>query len=82
MALNLKNEEADRLARQLAGVTGETITEAIVVALRERLDREQQPRRRRSARVQHLVDDLSALPVLDDRSADAILGYDDRGLPA
>src|SRR3990172_11306353 len=54
MALNLKNAEADSLARELAGVTGETITEAIVVALRERLER-QRPEGRRAARLERLV---------------------------
>ena len=81
MALNLKNDEADRLARELAGVTGETITEAIVVALRERLER-QRPAGRRAARLERLVAEIGSFPVIDDRSADDILAYDDRGLPA
>jgi antitoxin VapB len=81
MALNLKSEEADRLARELAGVTGETLTEAIVVALRERLER-QRPEGRRALRLQRLVAEIGAFPVIDDRTADEILRYDDRGLPA
>lgn len=40
MALSIKTAEADRLARELAGLTGETMTEAVTQALRERLDRE------------------------------------------
>lgn len=40
MALSIKTEEADALARALAGLTGETMTEAVTVALRERLARE------------------------------------------
>jgi antitoxin VapB len=40
MALSIKTEEADRLARDLARLTGESMTEAITVALRERLMRE------------------------------------------
>jgi antitoxin VapB len=40
MALSIKTEEADRLARELARLTGESITEAVTVALRERRDRE------------------------------------------
>jgi antitoxin VapB len=39
MALSIKTEEADRLARELARLTGETLTEAITAAMRERLDR-------------------------------------------
>jgi antitoxin VapB len=40
MALSIKSDEADQLARELAAETGETLTEAVVIALRERLDRE------------------------------------------
>ena len=40
MSLNIKNEETCRLARELADLTGETMTGAITVALRERLERE------------------------------------------
>ncbi|MCB9530155.1 MAG: type II toxin-antitoxin system VapB family antitoxin, partial [Myxococcales bacterium] len=39
MALSIKNDEADRLARELAALTGESLTEAVVVSLRERLAR-------------------------------------------
>lgn len=39
MALSLKTEEADRLARELSRLTGETMTDAITQAMRERLDR-------------------------------------------
>ena len=84
MALSLKDPEADRLAREVAKRTGETLTGAIVVALRERLAR----LRARPAKKQKLVDDLraigrrcAALPVLDDRSGDEILGYDENGIP-
>ena len=40
MALSIKTDEADRLARELSSVTGESLTRAVTVALRERLDRE------------------------------------------
>ena len=40
MSLNIKNDETCRLASELAGLTGETMTGAITVALRERLERE------------------------------------------
>jgi antitoxin VapB len=39
MALNIKNDETQRLARELARLTGETMTAAITQAVRERLDR-------------------------------------------
>jgi antitoxin VapB len=44
MALSIKTGEADRLARSLARLTGETMTEAITIALREHLVREQEKR--------------------------------------
>ena len=40
MALSIKTAEADQLARSLARLTGETMTEAVTTALRERLARE------------------------------------------
>lgn len=84
MALNIKDPETDRLARQLADLTGENITEAVKTAVSDRLEHERRRRGRkidRAAlrRVQALA---SELPVVDDRSPDELLGYDDRGLPA
>jgi antitoxin VapB len=83
MALSIKDPDADRLARELAARTDETLTEAIVVSLRERLEREKKKARRVS-----LTDELgeigrrcASLPVLDKRTADEILGYDHDGLP-
>ena len=83
MALNIRNRETERLAEALARETGETKTEAVTNALRDRLTR---LRRERSGR--RLADELdeiarhcAALPVLDPRQADEILDYDDRGLP-
>lgn len=80
MALSVKNEEADRLARELAGTTGESITEAVLVALRERLERER-GRRGVAGALTRLVEELAGYPVLDPRPTDQILGYDDHGLP-
>lgn len=83
MALSIKDPEADRLARELAARTGETLTEAIVVALRERLARETG-----RTRAVPLSEELAAirrrcadLPVLDPRSGDVVIGYDRHGLP-
>jgi antitoxin VapB len=85
MPLSIKDVETERLARVLAQRTGETITDATRKALEERLQRvEATPKRRR----RNLLDDLIAirrrcakLPVLDARSPDEIVGYDDNGLP-
>lgn len=82
MALNIKDAEADRLARELGARTGETITEAVVKALRERLKRE-------SAKSPlSLKDEIMAIsrratarPRRTGRSPDEIIGYDEHGIP-
>jgi antitoxin VapB len=83
MAFSIKNEEADRLVRQLAAVTGESLTEAVVRALRERLGRQQLSTRRggAGAELARMAGKFAKLPVRDARSADEILGYDRNGLP-
>jgi antitoxin VapB len=83
MALSIKHEEADRLARTLARVTGETLTDAVVKALRERLDRVRPAARTRQrlARLRAIQRRVARLPTRDGRSADEILGYDAQGLP-
>jgi antitoxin VapB len=83
MALSIKHPEADRLARALAAQTGESLTEAIISALRERLARQQA--RHRGIRLSQTLMDMGrrcvALPVVDARPAEEILGYDDHGVP-
>jgi antitoxin VapB len=81
--LNIRNEETEQLAAALAQLTGETKTEAVTQALRERLQRLRRARTKR-----RLADDLdeialhcSTLPVHDTRSDDEIIGYDEHGLP-
>ncbi len=83
MALSIKHPEADRLARELAAATGESLTNAIVTALRERVERERRraPALRLSEELRAIRKRCSRLPVLDSRSADEILGYDETGLP-
>lgn len=83
MALSFKDPEADRLARDVAARTGETLTTAVVVALRERLARLRGRRRRPLLRdeLREIARRCASLPTLDDRPADEIVGYDDRGLP-
>lgn len=83
MPLSIKDLETERLARTLAERTGETITVATRRALEERLRRLGTDGRKAA-----LLEDLAAirrrwgaLPVLDSRSADEIIGYDERGLP-
>ena len=82
MALNIKDPETDRLARELAERTGLTITEAIKQAIQAEL-------RRTRPRVDTAYSSLVAIgergrsrPILDDRSEDEILGYDELGIPS
>lgn len=83
MALSIKHPEADRLARELARATGESLTEAVTTALRERLVREtgRSPEGTRAA-VARIQARVAAAPVLDDRTDDEIIGYDEFGLPS
>jgi antitoxin VapB len=80
--LNIKNDEAHKLATELAGLTGESLTAAVTLALRERLARER--RRRRpdlvAARLMKIGSRYAALADTG-RSSDEILGYDEHGLP-
>ena len=82
MPLNIKNAEADDLARSLARRTGRSLTDAVIYALREQLRRESG-----RASAPDLAEELleigrhcAALPVLDNRGDDEILGYDERGV--
>jgi antitoxin VapB len=83
MPLSIKNDETERLARQVASETGESLTEAIQKALQERLERLKL--RRRSHVLADQVDDLlrrvDELPNLSSRPEDEILGYDEHGIP-
>ena len=79
--MNIKHPEADRLARELAARTGETITDVVIEALRERLAREEG-----RLSPQNLAEEIlaigrrcAALPELDSRSPEEIIGYDDHG---
>jgi antitoxin VapB len=83
MALKIKHPDADRLARELAARTGESLTDAVLNAIRERLRREETRRKAPSLRreLAKIRERCSALPVIDRRSAEEILGYDEHGLP-
>lgn len=86
MALSIKSPEADRLARELAKQTGESITDAVITAMRERLVREERKRAnkvlRLSADIMEIARHCASLPVYDNRTSDEILGYDENGLPS
>ncbi len=85
MALSLKDAETDSLARQVARLTGETLTETVRGALRLRLRHEQLRRGERpwdDAAIDAIIERFNALPILDHRTDDQILGYDENGLPS
>jgi antitoxin VapB len=83
MPISIKNNETELLARKLAELTGETLTNAIRAAVAERYDRLRQSRSGRS-----LASDLNSIalrcarrPIVSDLSEDEILGYDEAGIP-
>lgn len=83
MALSIKTDEADELARELTRLTDESLTEAVTVALRERLDRVRHGQRADMAwRLSRLQLEYLSLPVVDGRSPEQIVGYDLAGLPS
>lgn len=83
MALNIRNSEAEKLAAELARATGESKTEAVTKALRDRLVRVRMERAKRSLadELEQIAEHCANLPVLDGRRAEEILGYDESGLP-
>lgn len=82
MALNIKVAETDRLARRLAAVTGERITDAVRTALRERLAREERAREAgtRVEAAMAIARAYAAKPIVD-RTFDESSLYDSAGLP-
>jgi antitoxin VapB len=83
MVLNIKDPETDRLARELAAETGESITVAARRALEERLVRVRARRKAAPAaeELREVILRARARAVVDDRSPEEIIGYDDLGLP-
>jgi antitoxin VapB len=83
MPLNIRSQETEELANALAKLTGETKTEAVTQALRERIQRVRRARakRRLADELDEIALHCSGLPVHDPRSADEIMGYDENGLP-
>jgi antitoxin VapB len=84
MALNIRNSETEKLADAVAALTGETKTEAVRKALKERL--ENLKRRRGRKKLADELDEIAlhcaSLLVLDKRNEDEIIGYDEKGMPA
>lgn len=82
MALNIKNDEAQRLSRELADLTGESLTTAISVAVGERLERLRTvggPLEGRAERILVLGRHISGALATTDLAVDDL--YDKRGMP-
>jgi antitoxin VapB len=83
MALSIKSLEAERLAREISAKTGESLTGVIQKALEERLERLKHQRKNQTMmnQLEEILRRVDQLPVLDPRTPDEILGYDEHGLP-
>ncbi len=82
MSLNIKSPEADTLVTELARLTGESKTGAVIVALRERLERARRERdqQRLSQELQQIGKRCAAYQRLDTSDHGELL-YDESGLP-
>jgi antitoxin VapB len=83
MPLSVNHPEADELAQALAERMGETVDDAVVTALRERLYRTSARNRsgHQAGELLMIGRECAALPDYDLRSADEIVGYDENGVP-
>ena len=83
MPLFIKNKATERLARQVAGETGESLTEAIQRSLEERWERLKRRRKNQilTGQIEDLLRRVDALPNLDPRPENEILGYGEDGIP-
>ena len=82
--LNIKDPEVYRMARKLATLTGTTLTDAVRTALRQQLERQLANSRRKAyiERIEAVVERIGSLPLVDSRTAEEIVGYDEHGAPA
>jgi antitoxin VapB len=83
MALNIKDPTTDRLVRELAAATGESITTAVTIAVRERLERIRgmAPAEARLQAILRISERAATRRVIDDRTDDELFGWDEDGLP-
>jgi antitoxin VapB len=83
MALSIRNHKAERLAREVAEASGENLTQAIIRALEERLERLRGRRTKDNLaeEIMKISRRASSLPTLDQRPLEEILDYDRHGVP-
>lgn len=85
MSMNIKDQEAHDIARELANLTGQSLTEAVKTALQHELKRAKIARIRKTRPLAERLDEIAlrcaALPDIDTRTPEEIIGYDEHGLP-
>ncbi len=81
MALSIKNPKAEELAKEVSKETGETMTQAIIISLEEKLERVRGKRKSEDLveKMMAISKRISSLPDLDNRTPDEILGYNEKG---
>lgn len=83
MALSIKNSDVDQMARELSELTGESLTEVIHNALKERLEREKGRSKSKTLEedIKRIQKRIAKIQRLDDRSDEEIIGYNQEGYP-
>ena len=80
MSVVIDDPEFEQAVKQLAAATGEPEAVSVKIAVNERLDRvTRRPAKELLARIREITDRVAELPVLDARSADEIIGYNEHG---
>ena len=82
MAVLIKDQETERMIRRLAERTAETITDAVKGAVAEKVARtplSEEEIAKRAKRLRELLTEFDAIPAVDHRSADEILGFNEKG---
>jgi antitoxin VapB len=79
MALNIKSRQTEQVVRELAKRMGLSITDAVHQAAEEKLRFLEDDKERRKAALRAIIARGRSIPILDTRSDDEILGYNDRG---
>lgn len=81
MALSITNPVAEKLAKEVAVQSGENLTQAIIRALEERLQRlrRRDTKKELEQEIMTISERCSNIPDLDPRTPDEILGYDQTG---
>jgi len=82
--LNIKDDETHALAAELARLSGQTMTQSVKEAIRDRLAQfkhTEADQERLLARIREMAHQIASAPDLDTRSPDEIIGYDEIGVP-